>query len=125
MYGNTAKNIQMKSGTTETPLISGASIRDSYYIVSKSRCDGYLSEFPIFSKHFEKFAGKTSGEFSRADLLEMFKELSPSAEEAIPELSANIGILKPTNKEHAATASNYNVPRLYISGLGITTKGRP
>lgn len=125
MYGNTAKTIQMKSGTTGTPLISGTSIRDSYYIVSKARCDGYLSEFPSFSKHFEKFAGKTSGEFSRADLLEMFEGLTPSAEEAIPELSANIGILKPANKQHAATALNYNVPRLYISGLGITTKGRP
>lgn len=125
MYGNTSKTIQLKAGTNTEALIAGKSIRDSYYEISRARCDGYLSEFPEFSRHFERFAGKTNAEFSRAELTEMFKDLNPSVEEAILELSTNIGILKPNKNEHAATATSYNVPRLYRHGLGITTRGRP
>jgi hypothetical protein len=123
MYGNTSKSCQ--TGPGSNALIDGNSIRDSYYKVSKDRCEGYLSEFPEYSKHFEKFGGKTSANFTRVELTEMFKELTPPADQAILELSTNIGILKPQNKEHAATAEKFKIPRLYIHGLGITTKGRP
>lgn len=123
MYGNTAKKLQ--ESPSAVALIEGNAIRDSYYVVSKARCTGYLSEFPEYSKHFDRFAGKTSADFSRTELIEMFMGLTPAPDQAILELSTNIGILKPQRKEHAATASEFKVPRLYIHGLGITTKGRP
>lgn len=125
MYGNTARALQLKTSAGIDSLITGKAVRDSYYEVSNARCDGYLSEFPAYSKHFEKFAGKTSAEFSRLELEEMFKTLTPTADEAIIELATNVGILKPTKNEHAANADSYQVPRLYRFGLGITTKGRP
>lgn len=125
MYGNISRSIQLKTGASIDSLIAGKSIKDSYYEVSKARCDGYLSEFPEYSKHFEKFSGKTSAEFSRAELKAMFKDLKQNTDEAINELATNVGILKPTKNEHAANAEKYQVPRLYRSGLGITTKGRP
>lgn len=122
-FGNISKNKQLeKCIISGDCLISGSSIKEAYYIVSKIKCETYLSEFPHLEKHFERFQGKDSAKFTRKELSSLLKGLNPSKDEAIKELY-EAGILLP--KGNIANASSFEIPRLFRSGLGLTLRGRP
>jgi len=123
MYGNISSERQVIP--RHDCLIEGASIRDAYYEVSRLRCENYLAEFPAFNGHFEAFSGKTTSQFSRDELVSMFKGLEPRFEAAVRELSTNVGLLRPLDGKSYATAERFQIPRLYVAGLGIVTRGRP
>ncbi|MDN0075613.1 hypothetical protein QU481_11990 [Crenobacter sp. SG2303] len=124
MYAQISKQKQSSSGPGGGALIEGASIRDAYYEVSEARCNNYLAEFPWYSQHFKKFSGATKTEFSRDELLAMFDGLGLEAEEAIKDLATNVGVLKPV-RGSVHTAETFQIPKLYVYGLGITIRGRP
>jgi hypothetical protein len=124
-YGNIAKEFQLaKGGPSETSLISGRSVVDAYYQVSRIRCETYLSEFPHLRAHIRKFRGKHDAPFTRAELLAMFAGLTPEPDEAIDELH-EVGVLAPEGRVDASVASSFDIPRLYRAGLGLSIIARP
>jgi hypothetical protein len=105
-------------------LISGSAVKESYYTVSKIRCETYLAEFPNLRKHFRRFAGQ-SGTISKAKLFEIMDGLEPKGEEMIQWLCDIVGVLTPAKNKHWTVADDFEVPRLYRAGLELVLKGRP
>lgn len=104
--------------------ISGTSIRNAFISVSDTKVHSYLSEFINLSKHFERFTGQTSAEFTQIGLAELMKGLHPEGEEMIKQLHET-GVIAYTSGLVLIPDSKIIVPRLFRSGLGIITQGRP
>jgi len=104
-------------------LISGLSARDAFPVVSRVKVESYLSEFPRFKRHFDRFEGQQKTSFSREELLDLMKGLDPSDDSMIRQLF-DIGIIRP-NTKNVLAAKTFEIPRIYRPGLGIITSGRP
>jgi energy-coupling factor transporter ATP-binding protein EcfA2 len=123
-YGNISRDKQRgRGGPSETALISGRSVVDAYYDVSKNRREDFLAEFPGLKEHFKRFRGRHDSPFQRSELEEMFAGLEPSGEDAIERL-VEIGVLG-TGRKDVSTADEFDVPRLYRAGLGLQIIARP
>jgi hypothetical protein len=124
-YSNIARDNQRKTGGPGEPsLITGRSVVQAYYEVSRIRCETYLSEFPDVRPHIGRFRGKHDSPFQRDELIEMFEQLDPCGQEAIDRLH-EIGVLAPDGKQDIAIAGAFDVPRLYRAGLGLVIRARP
>ena len=104
-------------------LISRDAIRRAFSKASEVRCNSFLAEFPELHEHFRRFAGQTKAEFSREELLDLMKGLKPRNDELLERLY-EIGVVRP-DTGRVLTASSYQIPRLYRSGLGLIIRGRP
>lgn len=105
-------------------LISGKAIENSLNLISSFRVDTYLnSEFPYLKKHFNKLKGLSSKKISRKKLEDLFNGLSPSGNEAIEQIFET-GLLKIKDQKVIDSAQAFEIPSLYLSGLGIITRGR-
>ena len=107
-----------------TSILSGTSIRDAYSFVSKVKVDSYLSEFSSLSAHFKRFAGQTTADYTQEELIKLMAGLTPSGAEMIHQLHET-GVIQYSTGEVLSTISTISVPRLFRSGLGIVTLGRP
>ena len=105
-------------------LISGLAIRNAFANVSKIKAQSYLSEFATLSKHFERFSGLQNAEFSQEELIKLMYGLKPEGEEMIRQLHET-GVISFSSGEILTRDSKIIVPRLFRSGLGIITMGRP
>lgn len=108
----------------EKSLLSGLSIRNAFSSVSKVKVQSYLSEFTILNKHFERFSGLQSAEFSQPELIELMKGLHPEGEEMIRQLHET-GVIAYSSGEILSKDTRISIPRLFRNGLGIITMGRP
>lgn len=108
----------------EKSLISGLAIRNAFFNVSKVKVQSYLSEFATLSKHFERFSGLQNAEFSQDELIQLMNGLEPEGEEMIRQLHET-GVISFSSGEILTGDSKIIVPRLFRSGLGIITMGRP
>lgn len=106
------------------PLISGLAVRNAFPYVSKVKVQSYLSEFTTLSKHFERFSGLQNAEFSQEELIQLMEGLKPEGEEMIRQLHET-GVISYSTGEILTRDSKIAVPRLFRSGLGIVTMGRP
>jgi hypothetical protein len=125
-YGNIAKEKQGKKGVPDGDfLVTGGAMVEAYYDVSRNRYhDVLVGEFPELVQHFLRFRGRHDSPYQRAELLEMFSDLSPSGTDALEALS-DAGVLRPTGNRDVAVAYGFDVPRLYRAGLGLRIHGRP
>lgn len=105
-------------------ILSGPSIRDAYSSVSSVKVNSYLSEFPSLSKHFEKFAGQTTADYTQKELIRLMDGLTPCDTEMIYQLHET-GVIQYSTGEVLSVATTISVPRLFRNGLGIITMGRP
>lgn len=110
-------------GPDESSLISREAVRDAFRRVSENRRSTYLSEFPDLQPHFERFEGQITPTFTRTELESLMAGLSPSGIDMLRELY-EIGVIKPIGAG-VATATSFEVPRLYRQGLGMVIRGRP
>ncbi len=104
--------------------INGNSMLLAFSDASKIKCDTYFAEFPHLKKHFDLFDGLTTAKFERGDLLKRISSLFPSGEEGLKQLY-NVGILAPRGKKQFSNAQEFEIPRLYRSGMGLVVRGRP
>lgn len=108
----------------ETSLISGLAIRNAYPKVSKVKVESYLSEFDYLSKHFDRFSGKQTAEFSQTEFFELMEGLEPSGVEMIQQMHET-GVIAYSTGQVFKEDTKIIVPRLFRSGLGIVMPGRP
>lgn len=107
-----------------TSLISGLSIRNAFSSVSKVKVQSYLSEFEHLSKHFDRFTGQTTADYSQAELIRLMSGLQPEGEEMIRQLHET-GVIAYSSGNILTQGTTISVPRLFRNGLGIVTMGRP
>lgn len=110
--------------TGQKSLLSGSSIRNAFAFVSQTKVQSYLSEFVNLSKHFERFMGQQTAEYSQAELIELMSGLNPSGEDMIRQLHET-GVIAYSSGQILTKDSKIIVPRLFRNGLGIVTMGRP
>lgn len=84
----------------------------------------YLSEFSTLSKHFERFSGLQSADFSQEELIQLMNGLLPEGEEMIRQLHET-GVIAYSSGEILTKDTKISIPRLFRNGLGIVTMGRP
>ena len=89
-----------------------------------SRACGKFSPVYALSKHFERFSGLQNAEFSQDELIQLMNGLKPEGEEMIRQLHET-GVISFSSGEILTRDSKIIVPRLFRSGLGIITMGRP
>lgn len=106
------------------PLISGAAIRNAFPNVSKIKVDSYLSEFTSLLSHFKRFNGQQTAEYSQAEFFDLMRGLKPSGEDMIEQMHET-GVISFSTGLTYTPESKIIVPRLFRSGLGIITMGRP
>lgn len=124
VLANEAANLQRDRGEAGAPpLLSREVVRQAFTRTSEIRYESFLAEFPGLRDHFRQFSGQTKADFSRAELLELFEGLDPHGEPLLERLY-EIGIIRP-NTARISTATSYEIPRLYRSGLGLIIRGRP
>nr|WP_274635768.1 hypothetical protein [Microbacterium bovistercoris] len=124
VLANSAADNQRDLGEpASAPLLSREAVRDAFTRTSEVRCEAFLAEFPELREHFRRFSGETKAEFSRQELLDLMSGLQPSDDDLLERLF-EIGVVRP-NTGRVATASSYEIPRLYRSGLGLVIRGRP
>jgi hypothetical protein len=124
-YGNIARRKQEeKGGPGDSSLISGRAVVDAYYVVSKVRCETYLSEFPELTEHIKRFRGKHDAPFERQELEAMFHGCRLDGQAAIDRLY-EAGVISPEGKHDVSIATTFDVPRLYRAGLGLNIIARP
>jgi len=130
-FGNYAVTEELKNGEEldneamhDRSLISGLSIRNAFEKVSTVKVQSYLSEFSDLSKHFERFAGQQSAEFSQSELINLMQGLNPEGEEMIKQLHET-GVIAYSSGQILTNDAKISVPRLFRNGLGIITSGRP
>lgn len=122
--GNYSRDNQLRDKALEDDcLISGKSIKMAFLDVSLVKCNTYLSEFPTLRNHFERFRGKNTAKYNRDELIALMDGLVPSGEEMIREIYET-GILEP-QKIRSSSAIEFEIPKLYRTGLGLTLRGRP
>lgn len=105
-------------------LISGMAIRNAFSHVSQVKVQSYLSEFDSLSKHFERFMGLQTADFTQAELIKLMDGLQPAGEEMIKQLHET-GVIAYSTGQVLTSDTKISVPRLFRSGLGIITMGRP
>jgi hypothetical protein len=124
-YGNIAQEKQQQAGGPgESSLISGRSVIQAYHEVSRIRCETYLSEFPDVTTHIGRFRGKHDSPYGKEELVQMFEDLDPCGLQAIERLH-EIGMLGTDGGQDVSVASQFVIPRLYRSGLGLDIRARP
>ena len=105
-------------------LIAGEAVRKAYPVVSRLRCETFLSEFPELREHFQRFRGQTTPRFHRAQLEGVvMKDLEPSGKEMVEALW-EAGVIEPADGHHRGVAKEFEVPLLYRPGLGLLLRGR-
>lgn len=125
VLSNLAQQFQeAQGGDSEDPqLLSRDAMRKAFAETSQVRCEAFLAEFPDLREHFRQFAGQQTSEFSRRELLGMMDGLTPSGDDLLERLH-EIGILS-INSPRVFTATSFEIPRLYRTGLGLVIRGRP
>ena len=103
-------------------LISGVAIRNAFSHVSQVKVQSYLSEFDSLSKHFERFMGLQTADFTKAELIKLMDGLQPAGEEMIKQLHET-GVIAYSTGQVLTSDTKISVPRLFRSGLGIITMG--
>jgi hypothetical protein len=132
-FGNLSKKAQLdyryeppkpRPGRPAAPraLITGKAVRTAYPVVSRIRCETFLSEFPELEHHFKRFRGQTTARFHRNQLERVMRNLTPAGE-AMLEALADVGVLAPVDGP-VSTAKQFEVPLVYRPGLGLRLRGR-
>lgn len=126
LLGNRSKARQLARPVSTTDshgsLIGRDAVREAFSEVSRLRCETYLAEFPWLQDHFDRFAGKTQVECRRVELNAIMEGLRPSGLTMLNELH-EVGIIRPVDGP-VATATRFEIPRLYRQGLGLVVRGR-
>ncbi|NYG99821.1 hypothetical protein FJ656_23650 [Schumannella luteola] len=123
VLASAARKIQLEQGEADLEtLISRTSLREAFTTTSVTKFEAYLAEFPDLREHFRRFSGQTTAEFSRTELIQLMDGLTPNSDEML-ERFFEIGLLTP-NTGRVLTASSFEVPRLFRSGLGLVIRGR-
>lgn len=112
------------NSSTDKSLISGLAIRYAFPNVSRIKVDSYLSEFSSLSNHFKRFSGQQTAEYSQEAFLSLMSGLNPNGEEMIQQMH-DTGVIAFSTGEIFTQDTRILVPRLFRSGLGIVTLGRP
>ncbi|ERJ00204.1 MULTISPECIES: P-loop ATPase, Sll1717 family [Eubacteriales] len=130
-FGNYSKQEELKLKeeldreiNPNTSLISGLSIRNAFSYVSTVKVQSYLSEFRYLSKHFERFTGQQTAEYSQEEIIKLMENLQPEGEDMIRQLHET-GVISYSSGQILTRDAKIVVPRLFRSGLGIVTFGRP
>lgn len=124
VLANAAADFQRDRGEPGSPsLLSREVVREAFTRTSEIRNESFLAEFPDLRDHFRRFSGQTKADFSKQDLLELFDGLTPDGDVLLERLF-EIGVIRP-NTGRVQTATSYEVPRLYRTGLGLIIRGRP
>ncbi len=130
-FANCATKEELENGdelklefTGQKSLISGPSIRNAFTSVSKIKVQSYLSEFANLSKHFERFTGQQTAEYTQEELIALMSGLKPRGEDMIRQLHET-GVIAYSSGQILTKDSKIIVPRLFRNGLGIITMGRP
>lgn len=124
VLANAAADQQRDQGEVSSPqLLSREAVRGAFTRTSEVRCESFLAEFPELRNHFRRFSGQTKAEFTRDELLDLMKGLDPHGDPLLDRLY-EIGIIRP-DTGRVLTASSYEIPRLYRTGLGLVIRGRP
>ena len=122
-FCNEAARIQLRSEReSKDRIISGLSVRDAYFEVSKQRVNTYLSEFQDLQEHFDRFDGKKKAEFTHEELVDMFDDIDPEPNNSIKRM-VDIGFFEEDRNEDQEKV--YTIPRLYRDGIDLVLKGRP
>lgn len=123
-FANYSKEVQKETeGFEENCLISGRAVKKAFSKVSEVKCDTYLSEFPKLRKHFERFKGKNTAQYSREEIIILMNGLEPQGDDMIQALYET-GMLEAKNGK--AFADNlFEIPKLFRIGLGLVLRGRP
>ena len=124
LLANLSSKIQLETGGAQDggSLIGREAIREAFTRTSRMRCETYLAEFPNLKEHFRRFEGQTASTFDREEIAELMDGLNPSGTELLQELY-DIGLLMPIRGD-VATAEQFELPRLYRTGLGLIIRGR-
>ena len=124
VLSNFAADLQREKGEAgPTSLLSRESVRDAFTKTSEVRYESFLAEFPGLREHFRRFSGQTKADFSRDELLGLMKGLEPNGDVLLERLY-EIGVITP-DTGRTLTASSFEIPRLYRTGLGLVIRGRP
>ncbi|WP_159078243.1 P-loop ATPase, Sll1717 family [Salinibacterium hongtaonis] len=124
VLANAASEYQRPQGShSGSSLLSREVVRQAFTRTSEIRYESFLAEFPNLREHFRRFSGQTKAEFTRSELVELMDELTPS-DDALLERLFEIGVVRP-NTGRVRTATSYEIPRLYRTGLGLVIRGRP
>lgn len=124
VLANSAADLQRERGEPGVPsLLSREVVREAFTRTSEIRNESFLAEFPDLREHFRQFSGQTKADFTRSELLGLFDGLNPNGDILLERLF-EIGIIRP-NTGRVQTATTYEIPRLYRSGLGFIIRGRP
>lgn len=125
VLANTAAQKQRDLGEASKPaLLSREVVREAFTRTSEIRCESFLAEFPDLREHFRRFSGQTRAEFTREELVRLMEGLEPSDADTLLERLFDIGVVRP-NTGRVITATSYEIPRLYRTGLGLVIRGRP
>ncbi len=123
-FANYAKEEQkVFSGFEENCLISGGAIKKAFNRVSITKCDTYLSEFPVLRAHFDRFRGMDKSKYTRDELTDLMSGLQPEGDEMIRALYET-GMLEALHGRGSADSS-FDIPKLFRVGLGLVLRGRP
>lgn len=121
---NSAADKQRDLGEVGQPaLLSREAVREAFTRTSEIRYESFLAEFPNLKEHFRRFSNQTKADFSRSELASLMEGLAPGGDELLERLF-EIGVVRP-NTGRVATATSYEIPRLYRTGLGLIIRGRP
>lgn len=124
VLANTAAELQRDLGEVGSPsLLSRESVRAAFTKTSEIRYESFLAEFPDLREHFRRFSGQTKAEFTRDELISLMDGLEPSGDVLLDRLF-EIGVVRP-DTGRVMTATSYEIPRLYRTGLGLVIRGRP
>lgn len=124
VLASAAAEKQRDQGEAGSPsLLSREVVREAFTYTSEVRYESFLAEFPDLKDHFRRFSGQTRSDFSREELLDLMDGLRPAGDVLLERLF-EIGIVRP-NTGRVPTATSYEIPRLYRTGLGLIIRGRP
>lgn len=124
VLANAASDFQRDQGEVGSPsLLSREAVREAFTKTSEVRYESFLAEFPDLREHFRRFSGQTKADFTSEELLDLMDGLEPNGE-ALLERLFEIGVIRP-DTGRVVTATSYEIPRLYRTGLGLIIRGRP
>lgn len=112
----------------EAWLISRPAVREGFVAASRFKVETFLTEFPEIKQHLSHFDGFSSDKVSRTTMRSWFENYELPADEAIQRLF-DIGLLTPIGKKMAgfgsvSTVEQFEIPKLYRTGLGLVRPGR-
>lgn len=122
-FANYSKEEQRNEKFEEACLLSGNAIRKAFGKVSMTKCNTYLSEFPVLRAHFERFRGRDTARYEREDIVKMMSGLEPGGDDMIRALYET-GMLE-AQHGRGSTDSAFEIPKLFRVGLGLVLRGRP